>query len=109
MTIWKQRKSALCPPALMWRLVVWLCCINHLFLSFFFFSENAQDVVQHILDLLLDATLDMKELETIANKISDVVNLEDISVTLAEDVLTILNYILLQETEDKNIRKMTNM
>lgn len=76
---------------------------------FFFFSENAQDVVQHILDLLLDATLDMKELETIANKISDVVNLEDISVTLAEDVLTILNYILLQETEDKNIRKMTNM
>lgn len=51
----------------------------------------------------------MKELETIANKISDVVNLEDISVTLAEDVLTILNYILLQEIEDKNIRKMTNM
>ncbi|XP_012959038.3 adhesion G-protein coupled receptor G4 isoform X1 [Anas platyrhynchos] len=72
-------------------------------------DENAQDVVQHILDLLLDATLDMKELETIANKISDVVNLEDISVTLAEDVLTILNYILLQETEDKNIRKMTNI
>ncbi|XP_035181922.1 adhesion G-protein coupled receptor G4 isoform X2 [Oxyura jamaicensis] len=72
-------------------------------------DENAQDVIQHILDLLLDATLDMKELEIIANKISDVVNLEDISVTLAEDILTILNYILLQEMEDQNIRKMTNI
>lgn len=51
----------------------------------------------------------MKELEIIANKISDVVNLEDISVTIAEDILTILNYILLQEIEDQNFRKMTNM
>ncbi|XP_035397562.1 adhesion G-protein coupled receptor G4 [Cygnus atratus] len=72
-------------------------------------DENAQDVVQHILDLLPNATLDMKELEIIANKISDVVNLEDISVTIAEDILTILNYILLQEIEDQNFRKMTNI
>lgn len=74
----------------------------------FFFSENAQDVVQHILYLLPDATLHMEELEIIASKISDIVRLADISVTLAETIFSILNYILLQEIEDENIRKLTN-
>ncbi|XP_069724056.1 adhesion G-protein coupled receptor G4 [Phaenicophaeus curvirostris] len=71
-------------------------------------EENAQDVVQHILHLLPDAALHMEELEIIAIKISDIVRLADISMTLAENVLSILNYILLQEIEDQNIRKMTN-
>ncbi|KAM6251920.1 adhesion G-protein coupled receptor G4-like [Spheniscus humboldti] len=71
-------------------------------------EENAQDVVQHILYLLPDATLHMEELEIIASKISDIVRLADTSMTLAETILSILNYILLQEIEDQNIRKMTN-
>ncbi|XP_053932056.1 adhesion G-protein coupled receptor G4 isoform X2 [Cuculus canorus] len=71
-------------------------------------EENAQDVVQHILHLLPDAALHMEELEIIASKISDIVRLADMSTTLAENVLSILNYILLQEIEDQNIRKMTN-
>ncbi|KAM6381299.1 adhesion G-protein coupled receptor G4 isoform 2-T3 [Pluvialis apricaria] len=71
-------------------------------------EENAQDVVQHILYLLPDATLHMEELEIISRKISDIVRLTDISVTLAETTLSILNYILLQKAEDQNIRKMTN-
>ncbi|XP_052669458.1 adhesion G-protein coupled receptor G4 isoform X2 [Harpia harpyja] len=71
-------------------------------------EENAQDVVQHILYLLPDATLHMEELEIIASKISDIVRLADISTTLAETILSILNYILLQEIEDENIRKLTN-
>lgn len=74
----------------------------------FFFPENAQDVVQHILYLLPDATLHAEELETIASKISDIVALADLSVTLAESVLSILDYILLQEIEDENFRKITN-
>ncbi|GAB0194890.1 adhesion G-protein coupled receptor G4 [Grus japonensis] len=71
-------------------------------------EENAQDVVQHILYLLPDATLRMEELEIIASKISDIVRLADMRVTLAGTILSILNYILLQEIEDQNIRKMTN-
>lgn len=71
-------------------------------------EENAQDVVQHILYLLPDATLDMEELEVIGNKISDIVKFLDLSMTLAEAILTILDYILLQEMEDQNIRKITN-
>ncbi|XP_028940706.1 adhesion G-protein coupled receptor G4, partial [Antrostomus carolinensis] len=71
-------------------------------------DENAQDVVQHILYLLPDAKLHMEELEIIATKISDIVRLADVSMTLAETILSILNYILLQEIEDQNIRKMTN-
>ncbi|KAM6117323.1 adhesion G-protein coupled receptor G4 [Pterocles gutturalis] len=71
-------------------------------------EENAQDVVQHILYLLPDATLHMKELEIIESKISDIVQLADISVTLAESILSILNYILLQDTEDQNMKKLTN-
>lgn len=74
----------------------------------FFFPENAQDVVQHILYLLPDATLHAEELEIIASKISDIVELADVSVTLAESVLAILDYILLQEIEDENFRKITN-
>lgn len=50
----------------------------------------------------------MEELEVIGNKISDIVKFVDLSVTLAEAILTILDYILLQEMEDQNIRKMTN-
>lgn len=50
----------------------------------------------------------MEELEIIASKISDIVRLADISVTLAETIFSILNYILLQEIEDENIRKLTN-
>lgn len=73
-----------------------------------FFSENAQDVVQHILYLLPDATLCMEELEIIASKISDIVEFADVSVTLAETVLSILDYIVLQEIEDENFRKITN-
>ncbi|XP_041885298.1 adhesion G-protein coupled receptor G4 [Corvus kubaryi] len=71
-------------------------------------EENAQDVVQHILYLLPDATLHVEELEIIASKISDIVELADVSVTLAETVLTILDYIVLQEIEDENFRKITN-
>ncbi|XP_023781640.1 adhesion G-protein coupled receptor G4 isoform X3 [Cyanistes caeruleus] len=71
-------------------------------------EENAQDVVQHILYLLPDATLDAEELEIIARKISDIVELADMSVTLAETVLSILDYILLQEIEDENFRKITD-
>ncbi|OXB79475.1 UNVERIFIED_CONTAM: hypothetical protein H355_008370 [Colinus virginianus] len=79
-------------------------------LLFFFslFPENAQDVIQHILYLLPDATLDMEELQVIGNKISDVVKFVDLSVTLVEAILTLLDYILLQEIEDQNIRQMTN-
>lgn len=50
----------------------------------------------------------MEELEVIGNKISDIVKFVDLSVTLAEDILTILDYILLQEMEDQNIRIMAN-
>ncbi|CAN8188838.1 unnamed protein product [Coccothraustes coccothraustes] len=71
-------------------------------------EENAQDVVQHILYLLPDATLHVEELEIIASKISDIVELADVSVTLAKSVLSILDYILLQEIEDENFRKITN-
>ncbi|OWK51973.1 putative G-protein coupled receptor 112 [Lonchura striata] len=71
-------------------------------------AENAQDVVEHILYLLPDATLHAEELEIIASKISDIVALADLSVTLAESVLSILDYILLQEIEDESFRKITN-
>nr|XP_030128200.1 adhesion G-protein coupled receptor G4 isoform X1 [Taeniopygia guttata]XP_030128202.1 adhesion G-protein coupled receptor G4 isoform X1 [Taeniopygia guttata]XP_030128207.1 adhesion G-protein coupled receptor G4 isoform X1 [Taeniopygia guttata]XP_041572046.1 adhesion G-protein coupled receptor G4 isoform X1 [Taeniopygia guttata]XP_041572047.1 adhesion G-protein coupled receptor G4 isoform X1 [Taeniopygia guttata]XP_041572048.1 adhesion G-protein coupled receptor G4 isoform X1 [Taeniopygia gu len=71
-------------------------------------EENAQDVVQHILYLLPDATLHAEELEIIASKISDIVAFADLSVTLAESVLSILDYILLQEIEDENFGKITN-
>ncbi|KAK2528849.1 Adgrg4, partial [Columba guinea] len=71
-------------------------------------EENGQDVVQHILYLLPDATLHMEELEIIASKLADIVKLPDMSMTLAETILYILNYILLQEIEDQNIRKITN-
>ncbi|KAM6197938.1 adhesion G-protein coupled receptor G4 [Sarcoramphus papa] len=71
-------------------------------------EENAHDVVQHILYLLPEATLRMEELEIIASKIADIVRLADMSTTLAETILSILNYILLQEIEDQYIRKMTN-
>lgn len=50
----------------------------------------------------------MEELEIIASKLADIVKLPDMSTTLAETILYILNYILLQEIEDQNIRKMTN-
>ncbi|XP_056215984.1 adhesion G-protein coupled receptor G4-like [Falco biarmicus] len=49
----------------------------------------------------------MEELEIVASKISDITRLADMSMTLAETILSILNYILLQE-KDQNIRKMTN-
>ncbi|RMB97845.1 hypothetical protein DUI87_25702 [Hirundo rustica rustica] len=71
-------------------------------------EENAQDVAQHILYLLPDATLHVKEVEIIASKISDIVEFAVVSVTLAETVLSILDYILLQEIEDKNFKKITN-
>ncbi|XP_064282469.1 adhesion G-protein coupled receptor G4 isoform X2 [Passer domesticus] len=71
-------------------------------------EENAQDVVQHILYLLPDATLHVEELEIIASKISDIVDLSDVSVTLADSVLSILDYILQQDIEDENFRKITN-
>ncbi|XP_064933618.1 adhesion G-protein coupled receptor G4 isoform X1 [Columba livia] len=71
-------------------------------------EENGQDVVRHILYLLPDATLHMEELEIIASKLADIVKLPDMSMTLAETILYILNYILLQEIEDQNIRKITN-
>lgn len=64
--------------------------------------------MQHILYLLPDATLHMKEVEVIASKISDIVELADVTVTLAETVLSVLDYILLQEIEDENFRKITN-
>lgn len=50
----------------------------------------------------------MEELKIIASKISDTVSLADMSVPLAENILSILNYILLQKKEDQDIRKMTN-
>nr|XP_010308928.1 PREDICTED: probable G-protein coupled receptor 112 [Balearica regulorum gibbericeps] len=62
----------------------------------------------HDIMITEDATLHMEELEIIASKISDIVRLADMSVTLAGTILSILNYILLQEIEDQNIRKMTN-
>ncbi|XP_068060601.1 adhesion G-protein coupled receptor G4 isoform X3 [Anomalospiza imberbis] len=71
-------------------------------------EENAQDVVQHIFYLLPDATLHAEELEIIASKISDIVELADVNVTLAESVLSILDYILLQKIEDENFTKITN-
>ncbi|XP_010294785.1 PREDICTED: probable G-protein coupled receptor 112, partial [Phaethon lepturus] len=71
-------------------------------------EEDAQDVVLHILYLLPDAALHVEELEVIASKISDIVSLADMSMTLAETILSILNYLLLQEIEHQNIRKMTN-
>ncbi|XP_009975661.1 PREDICTED: probable G-protein coupled receptor 112, partial [Tauraco erythrolophus] len=71
-------------------------------------EENAQDIAQHILYLLPDATLHIEEIEIILSKISDTVRLVDMSMTLAETVLSILDYILLQEIEDQNIRKITN-
>ncbi|XP_009997988.1 PREDICTED: probable G-protein coupled receptor 112 [Chaetura pelagica] len=70
--------------------------------------ENAEDVVQHISYLLPDAALHLEELEIIASKISDIVRLADLSMMLAETILSILDYILLQKIEDQNIRKMTN-
>lgn len=73
-----------------------------------FFSENTQGVVQQILYLLPDATLHVKEVEIIASKISDIVELADMSVTLAETALSVLDYILLQEIKDENFRKITN-
>ena len=110
MAIWKERRSTLTP------------CFNVETCSYIarhipmphkssvlsFFSENAHDVVQHILYLLPEATLHMEELEIIASKIADIVRLADMSTTLAETILSILDYILLQEIEDQNIRKMTN-
>nr|XP_025966707.1 adhesion G-protein coupled receptor G4 isoform X1 [Dromaius novaehollandiae] len=71
-------------------------------------DENAEDVVQHILYLLPDAKLDMEETEIITSKISDIVRIADISVTLAEAILNVLHNILLQETDNQSIRKMTN-
>ncbi|XP_032558247.1 adhesion G-protein coupled receptor G4 [Chiroxiphia lanceolata] len=71
-------------------------------------EENAEDVIEHILCLLPDATLDVEELEIIASKISDIVQLADVSVTLAETALSILDHISLQEIEDQNVRKITN-
>ncbi|XP_009873767.1 PREDICTED: probable G-protein coupled receptor 112, partial [Apaloderma vittatum] len=71
-------------------------------------EENAQDIVQHILYLLPDATLHMEELDIIASKISEIIRLADMSMTLAETILSIINHILLQEIEEQNIRKMTN-
>ncbi|XP_054025447.1 adhesion G-protein coupled receptor G4 [Dryobates pubescens] len=71
-------------------------------------EENAQDVVQHILYLLPNATLQLEELKIIESIISDVLRLADMSVTLAENTLSIVNYILLREIEEQNIRKMTN-
>lgn len=50
----------------------------------------------------------MEELKIIASKISDIVEFADVSVTLAETVLSILDYIVLQEIEDENFRKITN-
>ncbi|TRZ08432.1 hypothetical protein HGM15179_018673, partial [Zosterops borbonicus] len=69
---------------------------------------NTQGVVQQILYLLPDATLHVKEVEIIASKISDIVELADMSVTLAETALSVLDYILLQEIKDENFRKITN-
>ncbi|XP_068813365.1 adhesion G-protein coupled receptor G4 isoform X6 [Struthio camelus] len=71
-------------------------------------DENAEDVVQHILYLLPDAKLDMEEIEIIADKTSDIARTADISGTLAEAILNVFNYILLQEIENQSIRKMTN-
>nr|XP_009501858.1 PREDICTED: probable G-protein coupled receptor 112 [Phalacrocorax carbo] len=62
----------------------------------------------HNITIAEDATLHVEELEIIASKISDIIKLVDMSVALAETILSILNYILLQEIEDQNIRKMTN-
>ncbi|XP_030353502.1 adhesion G-protein coupled receptor G4 [Strigops habroptila] len=71
-------------------------------------QENAQDVVEQILYLLPNAVLRMEEIEIITSKVSEIIMLADVSMTLAESLLSILNYILLQETEDQNIRKVTN-
>ncbi|XP_025894797.1 adhesion G-protein coupled receptor G4 [Nothoprocta perdicaria] len=72
-------------------------------------DENAEDVVQHILYLLPTAKLDVEEIEIIENKISDIASIADISVTLAESMLSVFNYILLQEIDDnQSFRKMTN-
>ncbi|KAM8997089.1 adhesion G-protein coupled receptor G4 [Ara ararauna] len=71
-------------------------------------EENAQDVAEQILHLLPNATLQMEELEVITSKVSEIVRLADVSVALAESILSILNYVLLQEIEGENMRKVTN-
>lgn len=110
MTIQKERRSRLTPCFTIetCSYIARRIAMPHKSSVLSYFSENAQDVVQHIFYLLPDATLHIEELKIIASKVSDIIRLADMSVTLAETILSIINYILLQKIEDQNIRKMTN-
>lgn len=66
-----------------------LLCLN--FLS----PENAQDVAEHILNLINESpVLDKEETKIIVSKISDISQCDEISMNLTHIVLQIINVVL---------------
>ncbi|XP_030065765.1 adhesion G-protein coupled receptor G4 [Microcaecilia unicolor] len=69
-------------------------------------SEDAEDIAKHILNLILNAnTLEIEEIEVILSKTSEIVNIGDMNISLAQSTLEILNALL---TKILKLTKFTN-
>ncbi|XP_039342952.1 adhesion G-protein coupled receptor G4 isoform X2 [Mauremys reevesii] len=72
-------------------------------------EENAEDVAEHLLNLMKNFTkLDEVETEVIVNKLSAISKCDEISETLAEIILIILNSVLLNEMNTQDLQTATN-
>ncbi|XP_025047637.1 adhesion G-protein coupled receptor G4 [Alligator sinensis] len=72
-------------------------------------EENAQDVAEHILNLIVNLTqLEAEEMKIIVDTTSDIANCSEISMTLAKTTLGILNMVLLKQNNTHSLHKVTN-
>ncbi|XP_019376868.1 PREDICTED: adhesion G-protein coupled receptor G4 [Gavialis gangeticus] len=72
-------------------------------------EENAQDVAEHILNLIVNFTqLEAEEMKIIIDTTADFANCSEISMTLAKTTLEILKIVLLKQNNMQSLHKVTN-
>ncbi|XP_053130190.1 adhesion G-protein coupled receptor G4 isoform X2 [Hemicordylus capensis] len=73
-------------------------------------EENAGDVADHILNLMLinSTTLSQEEIKVLVSKLRDIANLEEIGETLATKTLRIINVFMTKEANNQDLQAEVN-
>lgn len=73
-----------------------------------FVTENAEEVADHILNLINSSPLSQEEMEVLVDKLSDIANCEEISWTLAKKTLNITSSLMAKVDNGNDLQTMTN-
>ncbi|KAL8180808.1 UNVERIFIED_CONTAM: hypothetical protein K2H54_034379 [Gekko kuhli] len=71
-------------------------------------EENAEDVADHILNLLNYSKLNQEETDILVDKLSEIANCEEISWTLAKKALNIISSLMAKTDNGKDLQTMAS-